>query len=72
VTSGANFTNVLQAAFVKADPKSSKKTENLAVFFAHLGSARAKAACRTLMKLTPKVHKHLLFLSHILKITVAR
>jgi len=44
---------VLRAAFMHADPESAKKTDNLTVFFALLGSARAKAARRTLMKLTP-------------------
>jgi len=33
------------------DPKSTKKTENLTVFFALLGYVCAKAAHRTLMKL---------------------
>jgi len=47
---GVNFTNVLRAAFTRADPKSAKKLLNLTVFFALLGSACVKAACRTLMK----------------------
>ena len=51
--SGVNFTNVLWAAFTCADPKSAKKLLNLTVFFALLGSARVKAAHRTLVKLTP-------------------
>ena len=38
-----------------ADPKSAKKLLNLTVFIALLGSARIKAACRTLVKLTPNV-----------------
>ena len=50
---GFNFTNILRAAFTRADPKSAKKQLNLTVFFALLGSARVKAACRTLVKLTP-------------------
>jgi len=50
-----NFINVLTAAFTCADPKSIKKTNNLTVFFMHLRSAGAKAAHRTLMKLTPRV-----------------
>jgi len=53
MVTGDNFINVLQAAFEWADPKSVKKTDNLTVYFALSGSARAKAACRTLMKLTP-------------------
>ena len=50
---GFNFTNVLRAAFTLADPKSAKKLLNLTVFFALLGSMSAKAARRTLVKLTP-------------------
>jgi len=38
------------AAFTCSDSKSTKKTDNL---FALLGSSCAKAALRTLMKLTP-------------------
>ena len=53
--SGFNFTNVLGAAFTLADPKSAKKLINLTVFFALLGSTSAKAASRTLVKLTPGV-----------------
>jgi len=40
-------------AFTHADPKSVKKSVKLSVFFALSGSAHAKAAHRTLMKLTP-------------------
>jgi len=50
--SGANFINVLQAAFICADTESTKKTVKSSVFFELLGSARVKAAPRTLMKLT--------------------
>ena len=50
---GVNFTNVLRAAFTRADPKSAKKTVKLSSFIVLLGSARVKAACRTLVKLTP-------------------
>jgi len=39
-----NFNNILQAAFTRTDPKSAKKTDNLTVFFAHLGSVHVKAA----------------------------
>ena len=49
---GVNFTNVLQAAFTRADPKSAKKTVKLSCFFALLGSARVKAARRMLVKLS--------------------
>jgi len=44
---------MLQAAFASADPKRAEKTDNLTVFFTILESVHAKAACRTLMKLTP-------------------
>ena len=53
LSAGVNFTNVLRAAFTRADPKSAKKLLNLTVFFALLGSLRGKAARRTLVKLTP-------------------
>ena len=48
---GVNFINVLRAAFTLADPKSAKKTVKSISFFALLGSASVKAACRTLVKL---------------------
>ncbi len=35
---------ILKATFLSEDPKSAKKTDCLAVFFALLGSAHAKAA----------------------------
>ena len=38
------------------DPKCAKKTDNLTVFFALLGSTCAKAARKTLMKSTPGVN----------------
>jgi len=50
---GVNFINVLCTVFTRPDPKSAKKTDGLTVFFALLGSSYAKAAHRTLMKLTP-------------------
>jgi len=33
LTPGVNYTNFLQAAFMNADPKSTKKTNDLTVFF---------------------------------------
>ncbi len=42
---------------MRADPKNAKKTVKLTVFFVHSRSARIKAACRMLMKLTPDVMK---------------
>jgi hypothetical protein len=52
-TSGVNFINVLRAAFICADPKRTKNTVKLSVFFVLLGSSCEKAAHRLLMKLTP-------------------
>jgi len=49
---GVNFTNILRAAFTLIDPKRVKKIDNLTVFFTLLRSARVKAVCRTLMKLS--------------------
>ncbi len=49
--------------FTHASPKSGQKIIKLSVFFALSGSACAKVACRTLMKLTPGVNltKHYFF-----------
>ncbi len=57
LTPGVNFINVLQTAFMSADLKSAKKTDNLTVFFALSGSAHKEAAHKMLMKLTPDDHK---------------
>jgi len=50
---GVNYNNVLRAAITRTDTKCAKKTVNLSIFFALLGSVRQKAAHRMLMKLTP-------------------
>jgi len=50
---GANFTNILRPAFTRTDSKNAKNNDNLTVFFALLGSARFKASCKMLIKLTP-------------------
>jgi len=55
LTPVADFTNALCTVFMHADPKSAKKTDSLTVFFCVLGSSLVKAACKTLMKLTPDV-----------------
>ena len=55
IGTGVNFTNILRAAFTRADPKSAIKLLILTVFFALLGSVRIKAARRMLVKLRPKV-----------------
>ncbi len=54
-TFGVNLINIFRKAFMCADPKSIKKTDDLTVFFAHLGSVRTKAACRRLVKSTPSL-----------------
>jgi len=56
--SGVNFTNILQAAFTQADPKSAKNTVKPSVFFALLGFERVKAACKMLVKSTPADRIH--------------
>ena len=58
LTPSGNFTNVLRAAFMCVDPKSELKLLNLTIFFAILGSARVKAARRTMVKLTPSGNKN--------------
>jgi len=52
LTYWVNFISILRAVFTPTDRKSTKKIDN-SVFFALWGSAQVKAACRTLMKLTP-------------------
>jgi len=56
LTPGVNFINILQKAFICADPKRAKNTVNPSVFFALLGSLQAKAFRKMLMKLTPGVN----------------
>ena len=41
-----------RAAFMRAGPESAKKLLDLTVFFALLGSACIKAACKMMVKLT--------------------
>ncbi len=41
-----NFTNTLRAAFTRADLNSEKKSEDVNLFFAVLGSACVKAGCK--------------------------
>ncbi len=55
VQPGVNFTNILHTAFTCADLKSAKKTDDLTVFFALLGSVCLKAVC--LGTQIPKVQK---------------
>jgi hypothetical protein len=49
---GVNFTNILSAALMHADPKSAKNTVKLSVSFALLGSTPGKALHKMLVKLT--------------------
>jgi len=54
------FTNILRAAFIRADPKSAKKTVMFnQCLFALLGSLRIKAARKTLVKSTPCLCKNI-------------
>jgi len=53
LTSGVDFTNILQAAFVRADPISVKMTYDLTAFFAFLGSMPIKAACKHIEEIDP-------------------
>ncbi len=50
---GVNVTNILREAFIRADPKSEKKTVGLTVFFSIGGPSRVKAARKMLVILTP-------------------
>jgi hypothetical protein len=52
LTTGVDFTNILHAAFRRADPISSKKTNGLTLFYAILGSALVNSASKMLVKLT--------------------
>jgi len=53
LTPGVNFINIIWAAFMCTDPKSTKYTDNLTVLFALLGSMHEKALGKMLIKLTP-------------------
>jgi len=53
VQPGLNFINVPGTAFTRVDPKSIRIQSNPQYLFTLLGSMCAKAASRTLMKLTP-------------------
>jgi len=49
----ANFTNIFTLSFYARRSRKRKNTDNLTVFFTHLGSSRVKAARRKFMKSTP-------------------
>jgi len=58
IRAGVHFTNILGAAFTRADPINAKMTfKSSVLFFALLGSERVKTAGKTLMKLTPDEEK---------------
>ncbi len=52
---GLNFINVLCTAFTCTDPKSVKRYLCLKCFCTPLGYTCTKAACRTLVRLTPEL-----------------
>jgi len=52
-SSWVNFISVLQAAFTRTDPNSTKIKSSHQYLFALLGCAGVKATSKTLMKLTP-------------------
>jgi len=56
LTPSVDFTNIVivHAAFLPADPKSAKKTDSWTVFFALLGSAGVKAACKHVGEIDPR------------------
>jgi hypothetical protein len=64
---GVNFINISRAAFTRIDPKSTKKTNNLTVFFVLFGSAFVKTSHKTLVKLTPAQSQKLAMLYYFLK-----
>jgi len=43
LTPGVNLTNILEAAFTRADPKSAKKMVNLTVFLGAFGICARKS-----------------------------
>ncbi len=50
---GVDFTNNLEAAFARADPKRAKKTDNLNVFFRFWDLCTLKLCAKMSVKLTP-------------------
>jgi len=55
---GVNFTNILRAAFMCADPKSLNKTDSLTVSFVLLGSLRVKAELINVGEIDPRCQFH--------------
>jgi hypothetical protein len=54
---GVNFINILFEAFTRADLKSSRKTDDLTVFFVLLGSAHVNVLHKMLVKLSTGVNE---------------
>ena len=54
VSTGVNFINILRAAFVRADPKSAKKTVQSISFFVILLSAHVKAVHKNIGEINPR------------------
>ena len=53
LTQRVDIYQILHTAFECADPKGAKKTDNLTVFFALLGSVCVKAENKMLVKFSP-------------------
>ncbi len=51
---GLNLTNIFTLSFYARRSRKCKNTDNLTVFFTHLGSSRVKVVRRKLMKSTPR------------------
>ena len=51
---GVNFTDILRAAFTRADPKIAKKDSQLKQLFALLGSAGVKAVLKHVDEIDPR------------------
>ncbi len=64
---GVNFINILWATFTCADPKSAKRQSSCQSFLQFLGYWRAKAACKTLMKLTQAQRSKIDFLDALIR-----
>ncbi len=58
-STGVNFNNVLRAAFMPVAPLSVRTQSSCQYLFTLLGSTRAKAALKRLMKLTQSIKLHL-------------
>ncbi len=64
LTPGLDFINILRTAFTHVDPESVRIQSNPQYLFTLLGSTCAKAARRTLVKLTPDDVETYIVISH--------